>query len=100
MALVTTRDVPLIARVDDSNVLTLLDRATAPAAVRAPLAQNAGFEAAIPWELLSLARPLSLAIALTGSGEGTGAGNVAVIVRRILADKNASSAPNKAPPGR
>ena len=77
MALASTRDVPLVARVDDHHVLSLIDRATAPAAVRAPLAQNAGFEAAIPWESLSLAQPLSLALALTGSEEGTGAGDAA-----------------------
>ena len=77
MMLATTRDVPLVARVDDHHVLSLLDRATAPAVVRAPLAQNAGFEAAIPWESISLAQPLSLALALTGSEEGTGAGDAA-----------------------
>lgn len=77
MALATTRDVPLVARVDGAHVLSLLDRATAPAAVRAPLAENAGFEAAIPWESLSLVRPLALALALSGSEEGTGAGDVA-----------------------
>ena len=77
MALASTRDAPLLARVDDHHVLSLLDRATAPAVVRAPLAQNAGFEAAIPWESLSLAQPLSLALALTGSDEGTGAGDAA-----------------------
>ncbi len=77
MAFASTRDVPLIARVDDHHVLSLLDRATAPAAVRAPLAQNAGFEAAIPWESLSLVRPLALALALTGTEEGTGAGDAA-----------------------
>ncbi len=77
MALATTRDVPRVARVDDRHVLSLLDRATAPAVVRAPLAQNAGFEAAIPWESLSLVQPLSLALALTGGEEGTGAGDAA-----------------------
>ena len=77
MALASTRDVPRIARVDDHHVLSLLDRASAPAVVRAPLAENAGFEAAIPWTSLALTRPLALALALTGLEEGTGAGDAA-----------------------
>jgi len=77
IALATTRDVPMIARVDDHHVLSLLDRVIAPAAVRAPLDQNAGYEVALPWSSLSLARPLELVLTLTGSEEGTGAGDVA-----------------------
>ncbi len=77
LALASVRDVPLLAHVDDHHVFALLDRATAPAAVRAPLGQNAGFEAAIPWSSMALARPLDLALALTGSDEGTGAGDAA-----------------------
>lgn len=76
LALANTRDVPVLARVDDRSVLVNLDSATAPAVVYAPLAGDAGFEVALPWSLLSLAEPVQLAVALTG-GEGAGAGDAA-----------------------
>ncbi|HXV12823.1 MAG TPA: hypothetical protein VEC56_01325 [Candidatus Krumholzibacteria bacterium] len=75
-ALVPIRDEIALARVDDRGVLVLLDRALAPAVVRAPPGQPAVFEAALPWSQLSLARPLELAVALTGEA-GTGAGDAA-----------------------
>jgi hypothetical protein len=75
-ALVPIHDEIALARVDDRGVLVLLDRATAPAVVRAPVGEAAVFEAALPWSQLSLARPLELAIALTGEA-GTGAGDAA-----------------------
>jgi hypothetical protein len=72
LALANERDVPTIARVDDRSVLVLLDRAQAPAAVRAPLESASGFEAALPWSMLSLDDALQLTLALTGD-VGTGA---------------------------
>jgi hypothetical protein len=75
LALASTRDLPTIARVDDHSVLVLLDRATAPAAVRAPLEGAAGFEAALPWSMVSFAQPVQLTIALSGGEDGTGAGD-------------------------
>jgi hypothetical protein len=76
LARANARDVPLLARVDDRGVLALLDRATAPAAVQAPLEGASGFEVALPWSLLSFENPLQLTLALTGD-EGTGAGDAA-----------------------
>ncbi len=76
LALATPRDAPALARVDDHSVLTLLDGTAVPAVVRAPLEAPAGFEAALPWSVLSFARPVKLVVALTG-GEGTGAGDAA-----------------------
>jgi hypothetical protein len=76
LLLADPRGAPLVARVDGSGPLVGVDRAAAPAVTRAPLGENAVFEAALPWSLLSLALPLEIVTALTG-GEGTGAGDAA-----------------------
>lgn len=76
LALANARDVPVLARVDDRSVLVNLDPTAAPAVVYAPLEGASGFEASLPWSLLSLAEPVQLAVALTGA-EGTGAGDAA-----------------------
>jgi len=76
LILADPHDIPQVAHVDDRGVLVLLDRATAPAVVRASLDGSVVLEAALPWSELSLARPLELVAASTGE-EGTGAGDAA-----------------------
>lgn len=76
MVLADPRDEPRVARVDDTTVLVLVDRAIAPAVARVALDGSATFEAALPWSMLSLENPLQLVSALTG-GNGTGAGDAA-----------------------
>jgi hypothetical protein len=76
LVLADPRTEPRIARVDESTVLVLVDRATAPAVSLVSIAGDATFEAALPWSMLSLENPLELATAATG-GEGTGAGDAA-----------------------
>lgn len=76
LALANARELPVLARVDDRSVLVSVDPATAPAVVYAPLEGAAGFEAALPWSLLSFAEPVRFAVALTGD-HGTGAGDAA-----------------------
>jgi hypothetical protein len=70
------RSEPRIARASDVGVLTLLDRATAPAASRAPAEGPATLEAALPWSIVVVGSQLQLTVALTGE-EGTGAGDAA-----------------------
>lgn len=76
IALAQPGRIPDVARADDSHAFSLVDRGAVPAAIAGVRTGPVGFEMAVPWSMLSLARPVNLTAAITGE-VGTGAGDAA-----------------------
>jgi len=76
MALAAPGALADVARADDSHPFALVDRGAILTAVTGVRTGKLGFEMAVPWSMLTLARPVALVAAITGE-TGTGAGDAA-----------------------
>jgi hypothetical protein len=76
IALAEPSRIPDVARADDAHAFGLVDRGTLRRAISGDRSGVVGFEMAVPWSMLTLAKPVRVVTAITGD-PGTGAGDSA-----------------------